>query len=213
MRSITSLGLSILVATLVITTGIATAEPGHPPRNRETARWLSIGGVLTSAAIAGVGAGMLEYGFMDSRGYDRSFAGVRRTGEVLVGVGAATTLFTPSIGEWYAGQAFSTGMKLRATGIGVGLLGAAIYGASGSSESCVMFDGANYCSGGSPRNVAAASVPVAIGVALYVGGILYDLVDAPSAADRYNARHVEILPAALKTPTGILPGVALGGTF
>jgi hypothetical protein len=213
MRSLTSVGLSTLVATLAITSGIATAGPGHKPRDREVARWLSIGGVLTSAAIAGVGAGLLEYGFMDGRGYDQGFAHVRRTGEVLVGVGAATTLITPSIGPWYSGQAFTTGMTLRATGIGVGLLGAAIYAATGSSESCFMFDGANYCGGGSPHNVAAASVPVAIGAALYVSGIIYDLVDAPSAADRYNARHIEILPATLKTPTGTLPGVALGGTF
>jgi hypothetical protein len=213
MRSITSLGLSTLVVALAITSRIATAEPGHKPRNRETARWLSIGGVLSSAAIAGVGAGLLEYGFMDNRGYDQSFARVRRTGEVLLGVGAATTLITPSIGEWYSGQAFSTGMKLRATGIGVGLIGAAIYAATSSSESCFMFDGANYCGGGSPPDVAAASVPVAIGVALYASGIIYDLVDAPSAADRYNARHVEILPTILPMPRGTLPGVAPGGTF
>jgi hypothetical protein len=196
-----------------ITSGIATAEPGHKPRNRETARWLSIGGVLASAAIAGVGAGMLEYGFLGNRGYDQSFARVRRTGEVLIGVGAGTTLFTPSIGEWYSGQAISTGMKLRMTGVGVGLLGAAIYAATGSSESCLMIDHASYCGGGSPPDVAAASVPVGIGVALYVSGIIYDLVDAPSAADRYNARHVEVLPTILPTPTGTLPGVALGGTF
>jgi hypothetical protein len=72
---------------------------------------------------------------------------------------------------------------------------------------------ANYCGGGRPPDVAAASVPVAIGVALYAAGIIYDLVDAPSAADRYNTRHVEILPTILPTPRGTLPGVALGGTF
>jgi hypothetical protein len=212
MRSFTSLRLFTLVAALAITSGVVAAEPGHKPRNRETARWLSIGGVLTSAAIAGVGAGMLEYGFTGNRGYDQGYAGVRRIGTVLLSVGAATTLITPSIGEWYSGQAFSTGMKLRATGIGVGLLGAAIYVVTGLGESCLMINEMS-CGGPSSPNVAAASVPIAIGAALYAGGIIYDLVDAPSAADRYNARHLEILPTALSTPAGTLPGVALGGTF
>jgi hypothetical protein len=196
--------LSILV--LLAAGSTASAKP-H--RSRETARWLSIGGVLGSVAIASVGAGMLAYGFSDGRGYNLAYEGTRTTGELLIGIGAATTLVTPSLGEWYAGELWSTGMKLRVAGIGVGLLATAVYFGSGSAESCFQLDGGDYCSPGSPRAVAATEVIGGIAGALFVGGIIYDLVGAAKAVDRY-----EVLPIVLRSATGsTLPAIGLTGRF
>jgi hypothetical protein len=191
----------------------AFASPHHS-RDRETARWLSIGGALGSVAIASVGAGMVAYGFSGGRGYNLAFEDTRRDGEIVIGVGAATTLLTPSLGEWYAGDLWSTGMKLRVAGIGVGLLGMVVYFSSGSPESCFLFEGGDYCSAGTPRAVVGTAVIGGIAGALFVGGIVYDLFDAAKAADRYDASHVEVMPTVLRTANGAtLPALGLAGRF
>ncbi len=198
---------------LVAVGSSAFASPHHA-RDRETARWLSIGGVLGSVASASVGAGMLAYGFSGGRGYNLGLEDTRRDGEIVIGVGAATTLLTPSLGEWYAGDLWSTGMKLRVAAIGVGLLGTAVYFGSGSPESCFQFEGGDYCSAGTPRAVVPTAVIGGIAGALFVGGIVYDLFDAPKAADRYGARHVEVMPAVLRSANGsTLPALGLTGRF
>ncbi|HEX4451993.1 MAG TPA: hypothetical protein VH143_14040 [Kofleriaceae bacterium] len=203
--------ISILV--LLAVGSSALASPHHA-RDRETARWLSIGGALGSVAIASVGAGMLAYGFSDGRGYDLRFEDTRRNGEIVIGVGAATTLLTPSLGEWYAGEAWSTGMKLRVAGIGVGLLATAVYFGTGSSSSCFQLEGGDYCSGGAPHAIVATAVIGGIAGALFVGGIVYDLFDAAKAADRHDARRLEVLPTVLRSASGsALPALGLAGRF
>jgi hypothetical protein len=203
--------LSIVV--LLAIGSSAFANPHHP-RDRETARWLSIGGVLGSVAIASIGAGVLAYGFSDGRGYNLEFEGTRSTGKLLIGIGAATTLFTPSLGEWYAGDVWSTGTKLRVAGIGIGLLATAVYFGSGSPESCFQFDGGDYCSAGTPHAIAATAVIGGIAGALFAGGIVYDLFDAAKAADRHNASRVEVMPTVVRSANGsTLPALGLAGRF
>jgi hypothetical protein len=189
---------------------LARADP--TPRSRSRARLLSLGGTLASAAITGAGGLMLAYGFANGRGYDQRYGGLRRNGKIVAGIGGATTLFTPSIGAWSSGEALTTGAEIRASGIALGLLGVAIYFATKSP--CQQFG--DSCLGGSPPNATAATVPIVLGGIVYLGGITHDIfVDAPAAADRYNARHITASPVLLPTATGAVPGlgVGVGGTF
>ncbi|HEU4728947.1 MAG TPA: hypothetical protein VFT22_13680 [Kofleriaceae bacterium] len=76
------------------------------------------------------------------------------------------------------------GAKLRGLGIGIGLTGVAAYFASG--HPCQRFG--DTCFGEQPHDPRPATVVISIGAATYLGGMIYDLVRAPGAADRYNAR-------------------------
>ena len=175
------------------------------PRKRETARWLSLGGVIGSAAIAGTGAVMTEYALSGGRGYDQSYGPTRRAGEGLMIAGAVTTLVTPSLGDWYAGEYLTTGVKLRAAGLGVGLVGVGVYFAGESK--CQQFG--DSCYGGSGPNVSGASVAFAAGGALYLAGAIYDVVHAPTAADE----RFQIVPAVIASAHGPTTGVGIGGRF
>lgn len=181
--------------------------PAREPRHREAARWLSLSGALASAAIAGAGGLMLEYGRTHP---DTVFTSrLRLDGSWLIGAGSASTLFTPMLGEWYADQWVTPGLELRGVGIGAGLIGIAAYFTSGSP--CQQFG--DTCLGGAPHDPKPATVLISIGAATYLGGMILDIVRAPGAADRYNERHVEVVPTAVAGASGLHPGIGLSATF
>jgi hypothetical protein len=181
------------------------------PRQRETAKWLSLGGVIGSAALAGTGAMMAEYTLTGGRGYDLGYEGTRRAGEGLMIAGAVSTVITPSLGDWYAGEYFTTGVKLRAAGLGIGLVGLGYYYGSEKSCSPSLF-GSAACEGGTPPDARGASMVWVVGGALYLSGIVYDVVHAPTAADRAN-EHFQVMPAVIPTQHGVVSGVGIGGKF
>jgi hypothetical protein len=199
------------IAVILALTATASADASHL-RDRETSRWLSLGGVIGSVAFAGAGAGILLYRFGGDRGQDPSYRGLQNTGETLIGIGAASTLFTPSLGEWYSGSVLTTGVKLRGAGLGVGLLALAIYYGSGSSESCYQIGDGNYCGGGAPHDVQATALTAAIATGIFFSGIVYDLVDAPTVADHYNER-LTVTPTVIRSAGITLSGVAVAGAF
>jgi hypothetical protein len=182
--------------------------PRHELRHRETARWSSLGGTLTSLAVAGIGAAMLKYG-RDHHPETSFSSSMRLYGSWLIGIGGASTLFTPTLGEWYAGEVITGGLKLRGVGVGIGLIGIAAYFLSG--KECQQFG--STCFGGEPHDPVPATVLISIGSATYLGGMIYDIVRAPGAADRYNALHVELRPTAIWSPSGIHPGIGLSARF
>jgi hypothetical protein len=50
----------------------------------------------------------------------------------------------------------------------------------------------------------------------FVVATIYDVIDAPSAARRHNAkayRSMMVMPSYAQTANGAVPGVALGGQF
>lgn len=180
-----------------------TASPTSAVRHRETARWWSLGATLASLTIAGAGAAMLDYGRTHP---DTTFTSrLRLDGSWLIGLGAASTLITPAFGEWYAGEAITGGLVLRGTGIGIGLIGLAAYFLSGTPEGF----GQTYV----PHDPVPATVLFSIGGAAYLGGMIYDIVRAPGAVDRSNARHVMLVPTAVASASGVAPGVGLRATF
>jgi hypothetical protein len=103
----------------------------------------------------------------------------------------------PSAGHIYAGDYVSPGLVGRVAGGGLLVLALA---------DPFHHDGLEIVSD-TARTVGLG------GLALMVGGTIYDVVSARSAARRYNARKLELAPTAFATANGPVAGVGLGGRF
>ncbi|HEU0037134.1 MAG TPA: hypothetical protein VFQ53_41275 [Kofleriaceae bacterium] len=175
----------LVVAVVLGLAGTAFAQPGMtPPQpipqpepmpapqpvgdqlSENTALLLSIGGTVVPWAVM-LGAS------------DNNEGG-------LVTLGALGTFFGPSIGHWYAHDALTRGMGLRA--LGVGAMFAGILTVL-SSEDC---DIDTNCGG----NEVAPAVLIIGGVGLYVAGTVDDIATAPKAVREYNNRQLMVVPVA-----------------
>jgi hypothetical protein len=178
--------------------GIAAADPADQtapsePKDRTTALVLSIAGTAASGALVVAGLSMNN-----------------DAGAGLAGAGVLSSLVTPSIGEIYAGQPLTIGMGARTLGAALVLAGAA----QSLGSLCLSADnGPDSCSSSSTANPNSSRVLLGIGATAYVAGIVYDIVDAPRAADRYNAHHFVMAPTVMQTASGTTAGVGLSGTF
>ncbi len=169
---------------LLLVLASATARADKSP---DTARYLSGG----ASAVSG---GVLLYAFLEpplGQPFNRP---VMYTGLVLATV-------TPSLGEFYAGEYFTTGMAVR-----IAAAGLATYAMQEETEvvTCDTSSSAN-----DPKCTQLKGAGIAlIGVAAigFIGGMWYDSLDAADAVDRWRARHNIVV-----TPTG--NGIALGGSF
>jgi hypothetical protein len=167
----------------LLTTAVAHADPPEP-KDPDHALMLSLGGTAASAALLVVGATS-----------DRP---------ELATVGAVSSLFTPSLGEWYAGKRLTAGMAIRVASLGVGLVG--------------FFD-AYHCSWGDANctNSVSAGDKVLLvgGLVGYAAGTIYDIVDAPSSARDYNRAHTPaVMPTVMRTPSGdIHMGIGISGSL
>jgi hypothetical protein len=120
-------------------------------------------------------------------------------GGALFMVGAASAVITPSLGEWYAGDILTTGLMIRG--------GAAIGAVVGMGQFLSCLDTPN-CHGEVGLSVAGVSAVA------FVSGAIYDIVDAPAAARRYNNdHHLRLAPTATSTASGKAYGVGLSGSF
>jgi hypothetical protein len=181
-------GMNKLVAlTLVgsaLVTSVAHADTGEDgPKSPDTALMLSLGGTATSAVLFLGGASSNDGGLMMA--------------------GLATSLVTPSLGEWYAGKGLTTGMGIRAVSAAAELAGIA------EAFSCI--DAEDTCS----NNNGAAGVLIFGGLIGYAAGTIYDIADAPRTARAYNRAHsYTVTPTVMRTPSGnTTMGVGIGGTF
>ena len=114
-------------------------------------------------------------------------------GRAVVNVGVGAAIVAPSLGHAYSGE------YLHALGT-TALRGAAWYG---------LVAGADHIDDEGART----SARVVCGLAL-AALVVYDVVDAPRAAERRNARaSVVIAPAALPTDDGPAWGLAASGDF
>jgi hypothetical protein len=191
------------IALILLTSHLAAADPvtEDPPRDRMVALGLSIGGTAASAAGFAVGA---------SLGWDR--------GHNLILGSLASTLLTPSLGEWYAGQGITVGLGLRVGGVlvaGLGVVmvgGGLVFGNNCEPGECGTTSDTNSHSSGA---LLGAGLLFAFGgTVTYLAGIVYDIVDAPSAADRYNNKHnLYLAPTVLPTASGNVPAMSLSGRF
>jgi hypothetical protein len=118
--------------------------------------------------------------------------------------GALVGLITPALGEISSHRWVTRGMGVRAAGLGIATFGA--IGMIVSSE-----DGDPEI----PPSRTSVGV-VVVGAALYLGGAILDIVDAPGAARAWNARHPQrfvVAPTVLHTQHSSAAGVALGFGF
>jgi hypothetical protein len=180
----------LLVVAMICTVRLAHADELDGPKDPRVARGLSIGG--TAASLA------LTFGALGT-GHDK-----------LAIAGIASTIVTPSFGEWYAGKPVTWGMALRVTG------GAVFLAAGESTLQClhISFDHPPACNGGD-----ALVLPLLLlgGLVSYAAGTAYDIKNAPMTARAYNAAHrihVAPTPLYLRTPSGSSTmGLGLAGTF
>jgi hypothetical protein len=170
----------IAVVILGLAAGTAAAE--EEERSERTALALSAGGAVASAALVTVA--IVDNGQHDELG---PIAGV-------------VTLATPSLGQWYAGKAWSRGMTLRVAGglaLGVGYL--ALLG-----KCTTHGDPGDGCN--ETRDGILYLGPGALAVA---AGVAYDVVTAPRTARRRNQRDRTVM--LTPQPRGL--GLAVAGRF
>lgn len=181
----------VLVLVLVIAARSARASE---PKSKTTALVLS--GVGT-----GVASLLVLGGFMfapDGKDFNVPL--------LYTGLGAAT--IAPSFGEWYAGVPLTYGMAARVFGAGLATLALTTQmktetcdDATKPNQTCTSLQGAGYALMG----LAAIA---------FVGGMAYDVDDAPDAVDRWNAVHVTgFMPIVMTTPTGTMAGLGVSGYF
>lgn len=174
------------VVALAVTCTIAHADDGAPtPKSETTAFELSLGGTAASAALVIAGADL-------------------HNGDVVL-FGLASSLVTPSLGQWYSGQPLTTGMAVRtASGI------ATVVGLAGVLSCSNEFSDTPKSCGDGPALLLLG------GLAGYAGGTIYDIATAGRAAREYNDSHfrVRVSPTVMRTPSGnSTMGVGIGGAF
>src|SRR5262245_19961452 len=178
---------SVLCLVVVTLLGTRLAAADSPePKNPETAAMLSLSGTLGSGAL--IVLGLANHG---------------GAGDSLALVGFASSVITPSFGEWYAGEYLTAGLGFRLTGV--------IVGALGLSQLNICFE--SPCN--SDGNGAALTL-MSLGVVSYATGVIWDIAAAPSAARKANAMHHApmITPSVMASPSGRAAyGLGVGGTF
>ncbi len=120
--------------------------------------------------------------------------------------GLATSVVTPSLGNWYAGSWLNVGMGIRVVAGGL-----ATYVAITQRDEI-------QCGGSTPefcRRLSNTGVTL-LGIAgiVYVGGAAYDFKTLQADVDAYNAKHpFQWAPTVSPSPTGTGAVLGIGGTF
>lgn len=180
------------LAVLAVLAVSSTAHAGK--KSRQTAR-------LASGISASVAGAVTLGGFVfaqDSKPFN----------EPLLYTGLGLLLVGPSAGEFYAGQYLTIGMGVRAaaTGLAVWTLR--------TQTKIVTCDDSTAINQECTGFVENAAPLLGVAAIIFIGGVWYDVLDAPDAADRYNKKHgFTATPTALVGPQGLVPGVALSGSF
>lgn len=157
---------------------------------------------LLSGVGTGVSSALVVGGFMFAADGDAF-------NTPLLYSGLASSIITPSLGQWYAGDWFTPGMAVR-----IGAVGLATFALTHETYDVV-------CPLSSSAEMRMCSQLKGAGIALlgvaaiaYVGAAAYDVSDAPQAVERHNHRSGVIMaPTAMSSPQGVVPGLALAGYF
>jgi hypothetical protein len=179
--------LALSIALVGLSSGVAAADPEASDQKDP--------GVAVAMSLVGLGISTAA-----------TVEGIRGSNLTLGFGGLASTLITPSFGEWYAGELGTAGMALRA--------GSAALLIGGMSAEVA-------CGGSGPNTCQLQGGMVALGVLGYTAGIIYDVATAPRAARRYNARHaatpqpprITPMPTVLTPPSGPVMGLGIGGSL
>ena len=161
-----------------------TAQSSAAPKSEDTALELSLGRTAASAVLI--------------------VAGFSSNNDGLALAGMASSLVTPSLGQWYAGKPLTAGMGIRAA--------SAVATVVGLGEALQCLDTEDDC-----HTPDSAGYLLFGGLAGYAVGTIYDIATAKSAAREYNAKHgwqVTVAPTAMRTASGqSTMGVGIGGSF
>lgn len=180
-----SIRLSVV---LVLIARVAAADPTEPSeiKNPDTALALSVGATAVSVGMVALGT---QHG---------------SSGD-LIAVGVLSSLVTPSLGHWYAGDYFTTGLGIRLISAATFVGGVAeVFASSCWDSPC------NENTGGAQTGAVLAIM----GMIGYGTGTVLDIATAPKAAREYNARHrLVVTPTLLTPPSGPVMGVGIGGRF
>ena len=181
-------------ATLAIVMVLASAANAGPKRRQ------------TASLLAGVGTGASGALII------ASFLTAPRYGEVNEAVfytGAGSSLITPSLGHFYAGEYLTWGMAVRAASVALG-----VYAIAGQTETVACTSASTVGSQCQQITSNGIAILIVAGVG-YIGGAAYDVLDAPDAVDRWNRKHgIALTPTAMRDVAGApVAGLALRGTF
>jgi hypothetical protein len=187
-------GLVVSAGLLVALATPASADPLYHRKSHDIAKGLS-------GAGAGVSAALILTSFLLTDPHNPY-------NEPLFYTGIGTSIVTPSLGEYYAGQYLTWGEALRA-----GAAGLAIVGINQTkSTSCLGQTDDNTC-----KEISTGGIAIlGLGLIAYIGGVFYDVLDAPDAVDRYNYKlRMQVTPGLMPSPSGGPPGggVWLRGSF
>jgi hypothetical protein len=181
---------------LVALAGIAHAEP----KKKTTASILSGVGVGVSSAVV-----LTAFLVGDGTTYNGEWT-PGRVNHPLLYAGLGTSVISPSLGQWYAGDYLTIGEGVRAASAAVALLAIAN---GGETVRCDNNDSPTaMCKSFTHTGVAL----LGLAAIAYIGGAAYDVIDAPDAVERYNARHYMIMPT-LGPPGSPSAGLAITGRF
>lgn len=181
-----------VAASLVLLALCGSAQAG--PKSRQTAR-------LASGISSAVAGGVTLGGFVfapDSKPFNKP----------VLYTGVGLLLVAPSAGQFYSGQYLTIGMGIRAAATGL-----AIYTLQTQTKTIVCDDAqssADLCEGFTDN----AAPILGVAAIAFIGGVWYDALDAADAADRYNRKHgYTVTPTALVAPQGMVPGLAITGSW
>jgi hypothetical protein len=181
-----------VILVLLVMCSIAHADDR---KSVKTAQWLSGGGVAVSSVLA-LGGFFL---------HDQSQA----FNAPLLWSGIATSIVTPSLGEWYAGEWMTIGMAVRVGGAGL-----ATYALTKQQKEVVCELSTSAAGTKCKELNATAIVLLGIAAIAFVGGAAYDVGDAEDSVGRYNQRHgYYVAPTPMVGPQGLAPGLTVGGYF
>ncbi len=185
----------IAAALLAAATNVAHADSGEMKSR------------AVGQALAGVGTGVSS-GLILASLFFPPFNEVAN--QPLLITGLATSIVTPSLGQYYAHDYLTIGMATRVlAGLMIG------YGAfeMTSSKRCLQDGHEAMCSGLTQQGV----VVIGLGAIAYVGGVAYDINDTADAVDRYNRKHGVFMTPSVGMARGVgdraVPTVGLTGSF
>lgn len=180
--------IAAAVATLAAAAAPARAQPGNfvaPPPPAPVADRVS-----EDAAVGlSLGGTLLSWGLM--------FAGGQADSPGLTMAGAVGTLVAPSLGHWYAHRGMTRGFGIRALGLGMFVVGAAM-------ALDDVFDDTH-------DDQASGSTLLLLGLGTYVVGTVDDIATAGSAARTYNRRFEDL--SVIPTANAHGGGFAITGRF
>ncbi|MGE0551453.1 MAG: hypothetical protein AB7O24_15285 [Kofleriaceae bacterium] len=185
--------ISIVVALTLVVWAVPARADGE--RSPTTAKVLS--GVGT-----GVSSAVVISSFLFAGRYGNSY------NEPLLFTGLGTSVITPSLGQWYAGEWFTIGMGVR-----LGAAGLATFAVVAKSDDVRCNTSEQYKECKSLSGTAVALLGIA--AIAYVGGAAYDVMTAQEAVENYNKRKrgLAIAPTVIPTNHTPAPGLVLAGEF